>query len=114
MKISAIIKTLCIALFITPVSSSFAAENSPLSLVSFVNTYPSGTVYFKLGTQASYCQGYFIEAPGAASAGYDINVSSLLAAFHNNKGVVVTALTSDLWPGSTSTVCKVSVLSVRK
>ncbi len=101
----------------TLLSTAIAREISALSTISFVNTYDlSTTIYFKLTSPSPTCEGYFIDNGTNSTApnniGYDINVSSILAAFHGRKEVIVHGDPAELWGGSSSIICRLKVLRV--
>ncbi|MBW8184275.1 hypothetical protein K0625_11360 [Shewanella sp. NR704-98] len=96
------------SLFIFLVSSnSYAATESTSKttinrLISY-NQYGGGDVIFTVNNPTSGCYGYWI---AKSDAGFEANLSMILAAYHSKAEVRVNGLNDQRWNGSSNFWCK--------
>lgn len=83
-----------------------AAEASSVTTISrFIsyNQYGGGDVVFRVANSTSSCYGYWITKE---DAGFNANLSAIVAAYHAKTKVKVYGLTYQKWSGSSNTWCK--------
>jgi hypothetical protein len=83
-----------------------AAEASQVTTVTrFIsyNQFGGGDVVFRIANPTVNCYGYWINKN---DAGFNANLSLILAAYQTKTKVKVTGLTDQKWPGSSNFWCK--------
>jgi hypothetical protein len=101
---------LLIALFSLPIKSDaqgayVGTAVTKITLLDSYNQYGDGDVRILVQTPPSSagCDGFWITK---ADAGFQANLSMLLAAYHAGTQVVIYGLPGQLWAGSGAKICK--------
>jgi hypothetical protein len=101
-----ILKQFTLLLLVVSGFNSVAAEPSPLTTIKrFIsyNQYGDGDVVFTVANPTSSCFGYWINKN---DAGFNANLSLILAAYQAKTNVKVHGLTDQKWSGSGNFWCK--------
>ncbi|MCE9687159.1 hypothetical protein LZP73_13250 [Shewanella sp. AS16] len=95
-----------LVLLLLPFMAQSAMEQTAVTnvvrLISY-NQFGSGDVVFTVKNLGSNCIGYWINRD---DAGFEANLSMLLAAYHAKTRVKVAGLDDQKWSGSNSLFCK--------
>ena len=98
--------TLVAALFMSQLS--YANERSPEGTITRLITYSeygAGDVFVSLNNNGTACSyGYYVSK---THPGYEVVVSSLIAAYHTQAKLYIRGLPDKKWTGSTNDVCQI-------